>query len=151
MKNVSVNPQIFKFKYLPEFAEYILQDHLTEFTTVGIRYCREADLPMLKPLSKLSEDQLVALSLDSNKQMLTALAKNNIAPYIEQNAKNWIDNKLGVIDKEEILAEDLTLAFFLRRKTFSYFVYGYPLVITAEVKNYCWIQEVFWDTVFTLS
>jgi PAS domain-containing protein len=125
MIDFTVNSSIFKFKYLPEFADFILKNHLVEFTTIGIRFSREVDLPMLKPLNKLTEEQLVELSLDANKLLLEKLHQNDIASYIEQNAKNWIENKLGIIDKEEIKAEDLTLAFFLRRKTFGYFLYRY--------------------------
>ncbi len=125
MIDFTVDHTIFKFKYIPKFSEYILQYHLKEFTTVNIRFCREANLPLLKPLKKLSEEQLVALTLESSRQLLEKLSKNEISEHIEANLKNWIDNKLGVIDKDEIMAEDLTLAFYLRRKTFAYFLYGY--------------------------
>lgn len=148
MINFTVDHNIFKFKYLPEFAEYILMHHLTEYTTVNIRFCRELDLPLLKPLSKLSEEQLVELSLESSKQLLGKLSKNDVAEYIENNLRNWIDNKIGVIDRDDVVAEDLTLAFFLRRKTFAYFLYGYTKnvelqkSIIAEVDVYTTQEEL---------
>lgn len=125
MGSYVLNREVFNFKYLPQFADYLLKNKLEEFVTVGIRFAREVDLPMLKPLAKLPEKELVALSLESNKQILTALKNGTIADFIEMNISNWVDNKLGLIDKNEIAIEDLTLAFFIRRKLFSYFLYGY--------------------------
>ncbi|MCW3077726.1 MAG: hypothetical protein JWO32_2335 [Bacteroidetes bacterium] len=122
----------FTFQYLTNYATYLLSNRLEEFVTVSIRFCREVDLPMLKPLSKFSEKELVNLSMESNRLMLEAIAKNSIAEYIEDNTKKWISNKLEVIDKNEILAEDLTLAFFIRRKTFAHFLDSYTKNVVLQ-------------------
>jgi hypothetical protein len=125
MEKIKVDEKIFKFKYLPDYAGYLLKNKLEEFVTVGIRFAREVDLPMLKPLAKIPEKQLVELSLESNKQILSALVNNTVGSFIQSNLNNWMDNKLGIIDKFEIVAEDLTLAYHIRRKLFSHFLYGY--------------------------
>jgi hypothetical protein len=65
----------FKFQYLPDFAKFLLENKVEEFIQVGIRFCREVDLPMLRPLSKMPEKDLVALSLESNRLMLSAWKK----------------------------------------------------------------------------
>lgn len=146
MIEFKVNHDNFTLKYLPEFADYLLSNKVTEFVTVGIRFSREADLPMLKPLSKYSEDELVALSIESNKEMLTALSTNKLGALVEANSQKWISNSLVVIDKDELRAEDLTLAFYLRRKIFAYFLDGYSKnivlqkFIIAEL-DYCTTQE----------
>lgn len=125
MNAYRVNKSLFKFEYLPEFADFLLKNKLEEFVTVGIRFCREADLPLLKPLAKLSEKELVALSLESNRQILSALSANKVGDLIETNVNNWVKNKINVIDKNEVVAEDLTLVYFIRRKLFSYFLDSY--------------------------
>jgi hypothetical protein len=125
MTPVKVDKTRFQFKYLPQYAEFLLNDHLEEFVTIGIRLARELNLPMLKPLAKVPEKDLVQHSLDSNKMILKALSENKIHEQIELNLNNWISNKLDVIDKFEVEAEDLTLAYHIRRKLFSYFLYRY--------------------------
>jgi hypothetical protein len=125
MEPIRVDGASFKFKYLPLYADYLLKNHLEEFVTVGIRFARELGLPMLKPLAKLPEKELVAISLESNKQILTALKENKIHEQIQDNLNNWVTNKLDIIDKFEIEAEDLTLAYHIRRKLFSHFLYSY--------------------------
>ncbi len=148
MIEFKINHEVFKLKYLPEFADYLLKNKLKDFVTVGIRFSREADLPVLKPLSRFSEDELVALSMDSNKEILEAISENSVASLIERNATRWIENNLGVIDKDELSAEDLTLGFYLRRKIFAYFLDGYTKnvvlqkFIIAELDTYTTHEEM---------
>lgn len=129
---VEVNKENFKFDYLADYATYLLNNQITEFVTVGIRFCREVDLPLLKPLSKFSEAELVAISLEGNKKLLTALSTKTIDEHIKENTENWISNTLVVVDKEEITAEDLSLAMFIRRKTFGYFLDAYTKNVVLQ-------------------
>jgi hypothetical protein len=148
----------FKFQYLPDFAKFLLENKAEEFTQVGIRFCREVDLPMLRPLSKMPEKDLIALSLDSNRQLLSALASNNIAPFIEKNIENFINNHIvdkdgnKVLDQSEVAAEDFILAFYIRRKTFSFFLYAYTqnsiihTLIQAELDFYTTQEQLLTST-----
>jgi hypothetical protein len=148
MIHFTVNKETFQFNYLHDYANYLLENKIQEFVTVGIRFSREADLPLLKPLSKFSEQELVNLSMESNRHMLQALAKNNIAGHIEENSNKWIANTLQVIDKDDVMAEDLTLAFYVRRKLFTYFLDAYTKnvvlqkFIIAEVDVYTTQEEL---------
>jgi hypothetical protein len=148
MIEFNINKKLFEFKYLPEYASWLLAHKLEEFVTVGIRYCREVDLPLLKPLGKYSEKELVNLSLDANKKILEALIENKIADHIEANTNNWINNKLVVIDKTDVVAEDLTLVFYLRRKNFAYFLDAYTKnvvlqkLIIGELDDYTTQEEL---------
>lgn len=132
MIRYQINKDIFKLTYLPDYARYLLDNRLQELVTVGIRFMREADLPLLRPLSKFSEEELVALSIESNRQILEALAQNNISELIEQSAEKWIHNRLDIIDKNDIMAEDLTVGFFLRRKVFAYFLDAYTKNVVLQ-------------------
>jgi hypothetical protein len=148
MERLNPEKAHFKFQYLPEFAKYIFENKAEEFTQVGIRFCREVDLPMLRPLSKMPEKDLVALSLNSNREMLSALASNNIAPLIAKNIDNFINNHIvdkegnKILDQSEVAAEDFILAYYIRRKTFAFFLYGYTqntvihTLILAEIDYY---------------
>ena len=153
----TVDKKHFQFKHLPAYASFLLNKKLEEFVTVGIRFAREVDLPMLKPLAKIPEGELVKLSLDSNRLILTALTDGTISDFIRDNLKNWAENKLEIIDKNEIEPEDLTLAYFIRRKLFAHFLYSYTpntalhQVIISEVDVYTTYEELAtWKVYFDL-
>ena len=125
MKDLSVKSALFNFTYLPDFANFLLRHKLEEFVTVGIRFCREADLPILKPLSRLPEQELVRLSLESNRALLEAISAGKMAEYIEKGIETWTNNSIGYLDREEVMVEDFTVGFYLRRKIFAYFLDSY--------------------------
>src|ERR1700739_844808 len=126
MLNLKVDKSKFKFQYMPDFAYFILKNKLEEFVTVGIRFCREMDLPLMRPLAKIPEKDLIAMSKDSNEELLKALAENDVTPLIEKRLelfiKNEMTNKQGqkILDRSEILAEDIILGVYLKRKIFSF-------------------------------
>jgi len=143
-----IRSEIFKFRYIPDFSNYILNQKLEEFVTVGIRFCREVDLPMMRSLARLSEKQLTELSLDSTREMLMALADNDVGPIIRRNINNFISNEIKdrdgktLLDQSEVLAEDIILIFYVRRKLFTFFLHGYTqnavvhMLIAAELDFY---------------
>ncbi len=148
MVKVKVDKTKFEFKYLPAYADYLLKNHLEEYVKISIRFCREVDLPMLKPLAKMPEQDLINLSLESNRITLNALRDSTIAEHIHENLTKWVENKLGFIDRSEIAIEDLSLVYYIRRKTFSYFLYGYTQsaavqqLIINEVDAYTSMEEL---------
>lgn len=121
----------FKFQYLPDFAKFLLENKLNEFATVLIRFCREADIPMLKPLSKMSEQELVDLSMHNNREYLTALKENNVAELMEKRIDDFINNRIKdmngrqYLNNTELVAEDIIIGYYIRRKTFSFFLHAY--------------------------
>lgn len=148
VKDLITNREKFNFKYLPAFAAYIMDNHLKEFVTIGIRFAREEDLPIMKPLSKLSEQELVEKSLESNRQSLNALIKGKVVDHIEKSLEKYLTNNSELVNTNEIDIADLTLIYFIRRKMFSYFLYGYtqnPSLqqsITFEVDVYTSQEEL---------
>jgi len=132
MIEFKINKEKFKLNYLHDYAKYLLDNKLTEFVTVGIRFSREADLPLLKPLSRYSEEELVKLGLESNREILDALAQNKIADHIEASVEKWISNSLAIFDRDDITAEDLTLGFYLRRKIFTHFLDAYTKNVVLQ-------------------
>src|SRR5688572_21962625 len=109
--NIKVDSGKFQFQYIPDYANYLLKNKLEEFTTVGIRFCREADLPMMRAVAKIPEKDLVALSVAANKELLAALADNNVASVVEKNLTTFIKNEMvdkdgkKILDRSEIMAE----------------------------------------------
>jgi hypothetical protein len=146
MVEIKVNKDLFNLQYLPQFAAYLLEHHLKDFVTVAIRFSREAKLPILIPLERYTEEQLVELLLERDRKILEALVQNKMVEYIEEHAEKWITNTLGIVQRDEITAEDITLLFYLRRKVFAHFLDAYTKnvvlqkLIIGEL-DFCTTQE----------
>src|ERR1700741_4595885 len=113
----SIDISRFKFQYLPDYAKFLLENKLEEFGMVGIRFAREMNLPMMRPLAKIPEQQLIETARESNREILEGLAANNIVPFIKKNIQNYINNQIMdkegniLLDKSEVMAEDIIMAF----------------------------------------
>lgn len=148
MISFTVNPQQFNFTYLGDYATYILNNLLNDFARVSIRFCKEAELPLLRAMSKYSEEEIIAITIDSYTEMLESLAHNNSAEYVKLSVQKWVDNKWVVFDKDDVTAEDLSLVFYIRRKTFGHFLDAYTKnvvlqkFIIAEVDVFTSQQEL---------
>lgn len=160
---MNINSSSFKFQYLPDYAAFLLKNKLEEFVTVGIRFCREVDLPMLRPLAKMPEKELIALSTDSYREILGGLARNDIAPFIDRNIQRFISNQINdrqgqkILDRTEVVAEDIILAFYIRRKLFSFFLHSYTqnavvhMLIASEVDYYTTQEHLLTTKAFITS
>lgn len=144
-----VDKEKFRFTYLQDYAAYLMNEKLTEFVTVGIRFSREANLPILKALDRFPEEELVKLGTESNRQMLQALATNEIAAHIEKKSETWINNTMSdIVDRHDVTAEDLTLGYYIRRRIFAHFLDAYTKnvvlqkFIIAEVDMYTSQEEL---------
>lgn len=106
------------FIHLPGYAEFILTNRLEFFVRRIVEYSFEVDLPLLRHLSSVSREELVAISMSSNRTLLEALANNEIPRYINESKENWLANMLPVITREQILSDDITLLSHIRRTIF---------------------------------
>ncbi len=113
------------FKYLPSYAGFLLKNHLREYAEQTLALCRELNLPLLKALEGMSNEEMVRLGVETSKEFLTYLAQNKAEEQIEASLIRWIKNQLPVIDQKDVGAEDITLLTYVRKKLFLYFMTGY--------------------------
>lgn len=107
-----------KLELLPEFAAYILSNRREEFVRRLMELSYAADLPLLRYLVSMSEEEIFRASLDSNTRLLTSLQNRNPHEYIETTTRNWVTNQLPLVSRDQIIVEDITLINYLRKKTF---------------------------------
>lgn len=108
--------------YLPEYANYILTSKFEEFVIELIKLSKEEELPLLKYFSKYSMEELLEIGKSSNIELLDMLSKNQLGSYIEKSTADFINNMLPKIDREEVLAEDITIISLIRRRAFRNFL-----------------------------
>ena len=86
-------------------------------------FSKEIKLPLLKFLEHFSEEQLIALGLQTTKELLNSCAENKADEYIKSSAERWLNNQLPSIAKNQIVAEDITLVSFIRRTNLQSFYF----------------------------
>ena len=63
----------FILNYLPEYAMFLLQNHLEAFVTELLRISREEDIPMLRYFSSFTDNDLLKMGMDSNSLLLSMI------------------------------------------------------------------------------
>ena len=114
-----------KLLYLPGFARYLINHKLNELAELQIRIAEELDPPVMKLLKNYSFEERVAIEKKNLTELLTNLSKNEARQHIENSVQKWKRNQLSVIGKDDVVAEDITLIIYLRRKSFLYFLPDY--------------------------
>lgn len=145
------------FTYLPLFAKFLLDNHLGDFVREQIRLSRELDLPLLKYFSSLSEDELVTFSKKGAGELLTYFAENNVAQQIESARQRWLKDQLPNLNRDQIIAEDITGISYVRKHAMLKFVAAFTtdaneiIELVKEIDRYIFVSEtVFADTYITL-
>jgi PAS domain S-box-containing protein len=145
-------------KYLRVYAQYLLDHKLREFTVYTIERSRRMDLPVLRYLTGMSDEQLIAFGMEGNRELLTAMAEGKISDYIEKNLRSWKENQLPLIQGDDIVIEDISKISFLRRAAFRTFLpkfsSDYPtfLATMEEVDTFILLQdELSYKTLFEMK
>ncbi|HEY0743528.1 MAG TPA: ATP-binding protein [Chryseosolibacter sp.] len=114
-----------RLKYLPSFADYLLSQRLDDFVRSLYRIGVQLDIPLLRFFSGMSEDEILRLSRDGNLRLLSAIKQNTIADYIEYSKTNWLKNQLPIITRTDVVAEDISLINFARKRAFREYIKSY--------------------------
>ena len=112
-------------KYLPSFAAYILNHKLKDFVRLQIKLSRELNVPLLKALAHLNEEQIEALSTATSTEFLNYISENKAEQLIEKSMAQWASNTLPTIDKYDISADDITQITYIRKQNFLNFIPEY--------------------------
>ncbi len=128
-----------EFSHFPPYAEYLLHHEFEDFVKGMMVLYEEIDIPLLRFFKSMPAEQLLALSMASNREMLTLIASNNSSQFIAQSIDNWLNNQLPLITRDQVLSQDITLVNYVRRKVFRDFIPRYTNDSTLWLKI---IEEV---------
>jgi PAS domain S-box-containing protein len=123
--------------HLPAYAKFLLDHHLEEYARALLQCSRQLQLPILKYLEGLSENQLDAIGKARNAEMLTLFAQNKAEEIIENSVTNWVANRLPIIHRDLVVAEDIVLVSYSRRKVLREFLSRY----TTDVHEFGAIMQ----------
>lgn len=95
----------------------------------------------------MSEEQLIALSIRQNTENLGYIVRNEVNLLIDRAQAQWQANQLPRIDREQIVAEDITLAGYIRKQAMLKFIPDYTtdsrrlLQLIAEIDRYVLVDQ----------
>jgi signal transduction histidine kinase len=110
---------------LPDYAAYLLKNRLHDFVKTLYQISVGLDIPLLKYFSGMDEKEIIRLSTDGNIRLLTAIKNNTISDYIEESKDNWLRNQLPIITKTDVIADDIGLINYARKKAFRELLLDY--------------------------
>src|SRR4051794_22540441 len=110
------------FIYFPPFAQFILDNKLKEFAAKTLQLSREVNLPLLKLFHSYTDEELIQLSIQNLKQSLTFFAENKANEIIKNSVRSWVNNDIPMISRDDVVADDITLVSFVRRKALREFL-----------------------------
>ena len=132
-----INKKNVPLKYLPGYSRFLMKELLTEFAVELLRISREEDVPLLRYFASFTEEEFIKLGTASAGEMLSYLSENNLAGYIDKSTNDFIANRLPNVEREEIIAEDITLVSLVRRKAFRNFLPRY----TTDLQVFAHVME----------
>ncbi len=122
------------FSHLPGYARFIRENYLIPCIQEQLRLSREVNLPMLKYFADMPEEQLISMSITSYTEFLTFAEENNLRKQIEKSLQVWTSDQLGIIKRDEVTAEDITLAGYIRKKALVKFLPSYTTDIFEAIE-----------------
>jgi hypothetical protein len=124
---------MYRFSHLPIFAQFVLDHHLDAYVNEQIRLSYELNVPVLRYLAHLTPEQLFAQSKEGNIELLQTLAANRAKDFLEISMQRWLSNQLPMINKFQILAEDITLINYVRQESLKKLIPLYTTDLTTAL------------------
>jgi PAS domain S-box-containing protein len=124
---------------LPAFAHYLLENHYADFSRRCLRLYHELDVPLL---AHLSQEEAEAITDESIRELLTALATHSIADYIHTSIEAFRTNQLPGIESNSLIVDDIIRINHARKQAFLDFIPDYsadPAMIVqlcGEIESY---------------
>ncbi|HEY1055153.1 MAG TPA: PAS domain-containing protein, partial [Emticicia sp.] len=123
-------PNLLHFKYLPAYAQYLLDNKLEDFTRISLAISREVKIPLLRFFEGMPEDELIKMSVQGTQDYLTYFATNRVKEFIDFSIDRWKENQLPLVQNNEIVAQDISTVSYTRRKALRHFLPEYTTDFT---------------------
>ncbi len=137
-------------QHLPAYAGFLLAEKMDDFCRFLLSESATMAIPMMKFFSALPAGEQDAIIRQSVTDLLTFLSRNDAAGYISVSNQRWIANHLVFIKRHEVVAEDITLVFALRKKSLLQFILHFTQQ-PSEIVNLVKEIDVFLNESLTVA
>jgi len=122
------------FTFLPSYARFLLENKLDELAVLQIDLVKEFKPPLYRYFENRSDEELISLGYAGLSKMFCALASQETVEYIENSLRDWLNNQLPQISRNQIEAEDITMISLIRRRIFRKFIDEYTADLQTAVQ-----------------
>lgn len=136
-----------EFIFLPDYACFLLENKVEELAFLQILLFREFKPPLFRYFENRSDEDLASLGTEGMRKLLFALSGRKPVEYIENSLRDWLNNQLPQISRNQIEAEDITIISLIRRRIFRKFITEYTtdfqqgLQVMSEIDDFTTISE----------
>jgi len=127
-----------QFEHFPGYARFIRENHLVDYIKEQLNTARALDTPLLRAFNSLSDEQIIEYSIPSHTEFLTTAEENRLRALMNASIEKWVNDKLDIVGRDEIEAEDITQVSYVRKKALLNFLPHYtsdPLQIISIVRE----------------
>jgi PAS domain S-box-containing protein len=118
-------PGMYRFQYLPAFARFLLDAHLEDYVADQLKFSRQLELPLLKHLTHLSDEQIIGLAREASSEYLEFLARDQAFELVTTSMQRWLKDELNIVGKFDVNAEDITALNYVRGRVLRKWIAGY--------------------------
>ncbi|HTA83955.1 MAG TPA: PAS domain S-box protein [Bacteroidia bacterium] len=135
-------------KTLKDYTKYLRENHLNELALYNLEVVKGMDIPLIKLMQEkgfiknLDDESTVKMTMDSLNRSLQAIEKGTAYADFKISLKQWEEDKVPGIKKQDITPTDLILTLAAQRKTYQHFLYDFApdsreaIAILAELEDY---------------
>ena len=134
LKLDSATRQRLVFTFLPGYARFLFENKLDELAILQIDLVKEFKPPIFRYFEHRSDQELISLGSSGLGKLFCALARHETAAYIENSLRDWLNNQLPQISRNQIEAEDITMISLIRRRIFRKFIDEYTSDLQTAIK-----------------
>src|SRR5579863_4523619 len=122
------------FHFLPAYALFLLENKLTDLSEDQVELFNEFKPPVLHYFNKFKREELLYIGRQGLEKMLDSVSKNKAASYVENSLKEWLNNQLPQISRNQIEAEDITLISIIRRRLFGKYISSFTKDMDSAIR-----------------
>lgn len=127
------------FRFFPKYAKFLRENHLVEYVKDLLQLSWELELPLMKRLAHIPEDQLLELSIQGHKDHLITVEENRLRERLDNSLKSWEDDDMKIISQDDIALEDIAIGSYIRKEVLLKYL---PLYTADVVEMLAVIKEI---------
>ncbi|HXP52818.1 MAG TPA: PAS domain S-box protein [Bacteroidia bacterium] len=146
-KGIKKTVSSLKKKNLGDFAKYLREKKLREYSVYYMDVIKTMNIPLMKLaiekglIKNMSDENSIKMTMDSQAKFLLSLEDNTAIANAKMSLKMWEEDKIPGIGKNDILPSDLVLIYAAQKKAIFSFLPEYA----ANAKESVAIVQEFED------
>ena len=110
-------------RFLPSYAQYLMEKHLDEFSKEMLVQSRTLGLPLMNRLAaRYTDEEIFTISRETSKHYLQLLSMNKARRQVALAMERWRRDELEVVNKMDVDGRDITVLNHLRGQALKKFL-----------------------------